>query len=645
MKKEVVIMLFFFMANGIYALNVLEKNNKEPWWGQSGNNDGNNATSPTYNMYCPKERLVGCGAVAAGQVMWKYEWPLLSSYGYVDWGQIPADLHNGDSDDLPKLLRNIGKAVDMNYEEFLGVHDWGFKEVTGSWCLPSDLEDGLDTYNYNVRRHKWTDWRNYGDSWNDLIRSELDCGRPVIMFGQKDWGVFDMYKAHYFVVDGYVGTNPEKYDCNMGWKGSNQTEDIRNSDKFSYHAEQQLYVVTPYYPDMKTNVTSYSSTKVKNDTQINAKKTISLPASGSTLTVESGATLVLAAGKEVKLNSGFTAKSGSVVRSVIKPEFQHDFDIKYEQVNKFITPKCADGINDYVTFKVTNADSWETEVYDRWGKALWRAAGLVKDGIAKVWDGSSATHLEEGSYWLVVSFKNSYGRIVTPSPFPIAYTPKIAVSDLRPNQKVISPYCVDGINDDLVYTSDCAETFVCYIFDRSGKEIGKKSGRFVNGVAKVWDGSLYSSVHPSHLERLFLSINCTNSLGGSFSEERDIYYSTGSCNTLRSLRFDENGEVIDPTLDDDSFGDDSEPMSIIDEKEGTSISIFPNPTEGMVTVDFSEVQTGKLLVTDITGKVVLDRLVNAEKSLTLDLSANRSGLYVIKCIFSDTTLTARVLLK
>ncbi len=74
-------------------------------------------------------------------------------------------------------------------------------------------------------------------------------------------------------------------------------------------------------------------------------------------------------------------------------------------------------------------------------------------------------------------------------------------------------------------------------------------------------------------------------------------------------------------------------------------SIFPNPTEGMVTVDFSEVQTGKLLVTDITGKVILDRLVNAEKSLTLDLSANRSGLYVIKCIFSDATLTARVLLK
>ena len=56
---------------------------------------------------------------------------------------------------------------------------------------------------------------------------------------------------------------------------------------------------------------------------------------------------------------------------------------------------------------------------------------------------------------------------------------------------------------------------------------------------------------------------------------------------------------------------------------------------------FFEVQAENL----VTGKVSLERLVNAEKSLTLDLSANRSGLYVIKCIFSDTTFTARVLLK
>ena len=172
-----------------------------------------------WNVFCPGNSVVGCVAVAMGQVMNYWQYPT-QGYGYSqyydpEYGVIAVNfeehIYNFDNmyDDYPTedsqlLLFHSGVAVHMNYSP------WG-SGASVCWEGPS-AQNALDEsfgYNDDITcevKINYTD-----ENWNLLIQNQLDRGWPMIYRGYSDDA------GHAWNIDGYQN---EFYHCNWGWGGS-----------------------------------------------------------------------------------------------------------------------------------------------------------------------------------------------------------------------------------------------------------------------------------------------------------------------------------------------------------------------------------------------------------------------------------------
>ena len=187
-------------------------------WGQ---HEPYNQQCPTYNG---QATLTGCVATAMAQVMYYYQWPAqpttaISAYEtrslaisvpqlpptVFDWSVMaPAyDRHSTETAQsaVAALMRYCGQAVQMDYNpESSGAYLAEAAEAL-SRCF------GYDTDVCHVSAAHYTQAQ-----WQQLMLSELQAGRPVIMAGQTSSG-----SAHAFVCDGYDGNG--MFHINWGWTG------------------------------------------------------------------------------------------------------------------------------------------------------------------------------------------------------------------------------------------------------------------------------------------------------------------------------------------------------------------------------------------------------------------------------------------
>ena len=183
-------------------------------WGQSG----------SYNDSCPT--IAGCVAVAMGQVMRYHQWPDVGrgwhkyipaespSYGrqFVNfgaatyhWNLMPDKLRRHHTEvelsAVAQLLYHVGVSVDMSYTK------------SGSGSYPSDILYAMPNYfrySDSIRMCLYSDYSP--SDWFNLIKAEIDAGRPVIYSGASGDGA-----GHAWVVDGY---DPKGYlHVNWGWDG------------------------------------------------------------------------------------------------------------------------------------------------------------------------------------------------------------------------------------------------------------------------------------------------------------------------------------------------------------------------------------------------------------------------------------------
>ena len=207
-------------SRSIVVAPLLTRNGEENIWKQGWNN-GEYAydTTKYYNKFCPiipgcihKRAVVGCVAVALGQIMWYWKWPyaavLNNGSGDVvhryDWYAMPAklcdssDIYNVDM--VATLLRDCGASVNMKYGCDLST--------ALSIKLPPALRN---VFGYNASN--LINRRNYTDStWLSMLKNELNLLRPVLYNGSSD------DDGHQFVVDGYDSEN--FFHVNFGWGGS-----------------------------------------------------------------------------------------------------------------------------------------------------------------------------------------------------------------------------------------------------------------------------------------------------------------------------------------------------------------------------------------------------------------------------------------
>ena len=190
-----------------------------------------------YNYYCPADAsgpgghcYVGCCALSMGQIIHYWEYPtqgtgshsyecnhstsLNGQYG--DYGTLsvnfgnttynyaimPNNLNSSTPSNqilaIAKLLYHCGVSIEMWYGN------------QGSMGFHTDIADALETYfGYDECMTVWKD--SYSGDWANLLKSDLDLGRPIIYCAYASEG------GHEFVCDGY--DDSDYFHFNMGWGG------------------------------------------------------------------------------------------------------------------------------------------------------------------------------------------------------------------------------------------------------------------------------------------------------------------------------------------------------------------------------------------------------------------------------------------
>ncbi len=193
-------------------------------WGQDA---PFNEKCPTYaDGTSTVHYYTGCVAAAATQIMRYYKYPtrgtgeksctikgidLSANFGETqyDWDNMLTNYPRGGTfttaqrDAVATLAAHFGVAVEMEYEK------------AGSGASPMMVPGALKNY-FGYDRHVTLRKRDYYSTseWMNIIKSELDAGRPVYYGGASDAGT----GGHAFVCDGYDENG--YVHINWGWYGS-----------------------------------------------------------------------------------------------------------------------------------------------------------------------------------------------------------------------------------------------------------------------------------------------------------------------------------------------------------------------------------------------------------------------------------------
>ncbi|MFH1844845.1 MAG: C10 family peptidase [bacterium] len=193
--------------------------------------------SAPYNNDCPPgdggRCLVGCVATATAQVMRYHAWPpagrLTKTYYWpgdsscgggsagrhlfadfndtYDWANMPDNCTLGS----PQAEQDA--VAELCYE--VGIAHWMHYGVCGSGAFPHDAAHLLPAffgYRNTTARENRADYT--AATWFDLIRTEIDAGRPMV------YGI----TGHAIVCDGWSDTGGiDLYHINYGWNDSHTT--------------------------------------------------------------------------------------------------------------------------------------------------------------------------------------------------------------------------------------------------------------------------------------------------------------------------------------------------------------------------------------------------------------------------------------
>lgn len=215
--------------------------------------------SPFYNKYTPDSRFpIGCVAVSLGQIMRYWQWPDHGegSHSYVttthqfeesadfanttyNWAAMTDELNASSADEavdaVATLLHHVAVSVNMDYDN------------GGSGAYSELMAPAMaNHFRYDKGIHLVK--RNFFDShtWMQMVREELDNGRPVVYDGATS-----SMSGHSFVCDGY--NEDGFYHINWGWGGSGNGYFLLNALAYDYvdmATGQSMKDGFNYYQDM-----------------------------------------------------------------------------------------------------------------------------------------------------------------------------------------------------------------------------------------------------------------------------------------------------------------------------------------------------------------------------------------------------------
>ena len=182
--------------------------------------------SPYYNAMCPGGSVTGCVATAMAQIMKYWQYPEKGSgfYSYrhqrygtlsanfgsttYQWGSMPNKVTSSNNA-VATLMYQVGVSVDMEYSP----EESGAYVISSSSPITNCSEYAFKTYFGYKNTLKGISRGDYTQTqWLNILKTELDAGRPVLYDGCGNGG------GHCFVADGYDNNNYIHF--NWGWGGA-----------------------------------------------------------------------------------------------------------------------------------------------------------------------------------------------------------------------------------------------------------------------------------------------------------------------------------------------------------------------------------------------------------------------------------------
>lgn len=179
-----------------------------------------------YNAYCPPDGgpcgrvWTGCVATTMSQLMKYHGFPehgfLSNSYFHhqyyeqnaefnttnYNWSAMPNSVTSANPS-VATIMYHAGVAVNMKY----GPDGSGAHSEDVPWAL-------VAYFNYDPSTIAYKERNNFTETeWSNIIKSELDAGRPIFYSGT------DGTTGHAWVCDGYRNSD-DKFHMNWGWSGA-----------------------------------------------------------------------------------------------------------------------------------------------------------------------------------------------------------------------------------------------------------------------------------------------------------------------------------------------------------------------------------------------------------------------------------------
>lgn len=184
----------------------------------------------------------GCGTVAMAQIMWYWKFP-----PQYEWESMPNTIVPQTPieqvDHIAHLYKDCGDANNMRYTS-----------CAFSWTYTDDIESGLKKFRYSNANKRRRGDKDNGQWWPNLIRTNLDAGRPLVYRGDKcDF----CGEKHFWNITGYGSEN--LFYCNWGWgigttndrNGWYRLDDLRppKTNGGNYDYRKNNMIVRDIYPD------------------------------------------------------------------------------------------------------------------------------------------------------------------------------------------------------------------------------------------------------------------------------------------------------------------------------------------------------------------------------------------------------------
>jgi len=335
-----------------------------------------------------------------------------------------------------------------------------------------------------------------------------------------------------------------------------------------------------------------------------------------------------------------TTNNGGNFASSCDVDGDGDFDILSYSYNKIFWYENLDGLGTFSSRIII-----DPVAYTEWGLKALVACDLDGDDDLDVMSAYSS-YEPWHEYDHIAWFENIDGEGTFGSEIQLMFE----------NSQLISsafPCDIDG-DGDLDIFSSYEYGKVCWCENISSGVFGPKQvipnspygARNVYASDLDGDGDLDLLATPSDSVKIAWMENLDNN--GTFGNQQPITSLVQGVSILHvcDIDYDGDNDVISASLVDDKIAwyENLSPLSVKDNVQKNSISVYPNPTNGTLNVDVSKGQFKQIKISDLQGRMMLEMAITQPNEI-LDLSHMESGVYLLLVSSKLKTLTTKVIIK